>query len=147
MTEDEKNLDLLSLFHYVVGGFTALFACFPLIHVAVGLAMVFGKLEPARPPPVMIGWLFVALGGFFILCGWALAVAILVAGAKLKKRRSRSYCLVVGGLECMMMPFGTILGIFSIIILMKDSVKELFAAHLRAQAIGAPGTPPPETPR
>ena len=147
MTEDEKNLDLLSLFHYVVGGFTALFACFPLIHVAVGLAMVFGKLEPARPPPVMIGWLFVALGGFFILFGWALAVAILVAGAKLKKRRSRSYCLVVGGLECMMMPFGTILGIFSIIILMKDSVKELFAAHLRTQAIGAPGTPPPEAPR
>ena len=131
MTEDEKNLDLLALFHFVVGGLTALFACFPLIHVAVGLAMVFGNFDSPHPPPAMVGWLFVVLGGFFILCGWALAIAILVAGAKLKKRRSRTYCLVVGGLECMMMPFGTILGIFTIIILMKDSVKERFAANQR----------------
>ncbi|HLA84602.1 MAG TPA: hypothetical protein VJL29_07390 [Thermoguttaceae bacterium] len=31
MTEDEKYLDLLAIFHYVVGGLTGLFACFPLI--------------------------------------------------------------------------------------------------------------------
>ena len=29
MTEDEKHLDLLAIFHYIVGGLTGLFACFP----------------------------------------------------------------------------------------------------------------------
>ena len=36
-------------------------------------------------------------------------------------------CLVVGALECMMMPFGTVLGVFTLIALTKPSVKALFA--------------------
>jgi len=133
MTEDEKYLDLLAIFHYIVGGLTALFSCFPLIHVAAGLAMVFGKFEGESPPPQLFGWFFVVLGGIFVLCGRALAVAILIAGKKLKKRMSRTYCIVVGALECMMMPFGTILGVFTIIVLMKDYVKKLFAANNRLE--------------
>ena len=35
ITEDEKNLDLLALFHYIVAGLTALFSCMFLIHVAI----------------------------------------------------------------------------------------------------------------
>jgi hypothetical protein len=128
MNEDERYLSLLAIFHYIVGGLTALFACFPFIHVAVGLAMVFGKLDGKNPPPPCFGWFFVIVGGTVILCGWALAVAILVAGRKLQRRRSWMYCMVVGGLECMIMPFGTVLGVFTIIVLMKDAVKKLFAA-------------------
>jgi hypothetical protein len=30
---DEQHLQLLAIFHYVVGGMTALFACMPLIHL------------------------------------------------------------------------------------------------------------------
>jgi hypothetical protein len=125
MTEDERQLDLLSTFHYIVGGIAALFACFPLIHVAIGLMMVFSDFNGDAPPP-FFGWLFVGLGGMFILLGWAIAVLIIIAGKKLRKRTSRTYCLVVGGLECLMMPFGTILGVFTIITLTKDSVRKLF---------------------
>lgn len=128
MKEDENNLNLLAVFHYVVGGLTGLFACFPLIHVAIGLAFVFGQFDGKNPPPPLVGWIFVILGGTFILCGWALALAVVIAGRKLKKRRSWTYCIVLGALECMFMPFGTVLGAFTIIVLMKDSVKELFAA-------------------
>jgi hypothetical protein len=32
MSEDEQYLRLLSIFHYVVGGIAALFACFPIFH-------------------------------------------------------------------------------------------------------------------
>ena len=145
MTDDEKILDLLAIFHYIVGGLTALFACFPLVHVGLGLAMILGKMEEANPPPAWIGWLFVILGGFFILCGWALAVAIFVAGTKLKKRTARIYCMVTGALECVMMPFGTILGVFTIITLMKDSVGKMFAANEPFKAASEPGGPSPRS--
>jgi hypothetical protein len=139
MTEDEKHLDLLAIFHYIVGGMTALFACIPLIHVTIGLVLLFVDIPGPNPPPPWIGLIFVILGGLFVLCGWAVATAILVAGRKLQKRKSRTYCLVVGGLECLIMPLGTILGVFTLIVLMKDSTKALFDGT-------APAPVPPPAP-
>ncbi len=37
MNQDEQNLNLLSIFHYVVGGLTALFSSMFLMHVAMGI--------------------------------------------------------------------------------------------------------------
>jgi hypothetical protein len=126
MNDDEQNLKLLSIFHYIVGAITALFSCFPLIYVAIGVAMLIGAFDGKDAPPKIVGWIFVIFPGFMILCGWALAVCIFIAGSKLAHYRSRTYCLVIAGIECMFMPFGTVLGVFTIIVLMKDSVKELF---------------------
>ena len=134
MTEEERNLDLLGVFHYVVGGLTALFACLPLLHVAMGAAMLSGAFDGSNPPPEFLGWFFVAFGAFFVLAGWALAAAIAVAGRKLRTRTARTYCLVVAGLECMMMPFGTVLGVFTLIVLTKEPAKALFAAPPQAPA-------------
>ncbi len=51
MNETEKQLDLLGLFHFILGGLTALFACLPLIHVGVGAALLLGAFDsgPAAP--------------------------------------------------------------------------------------------------
>jgi hypothetical protein len=125
MTEDERNLDLLAIFHYIVGGVTALFACIPLIHVAIGLFFVFGDFSQEAPPP-FLGWIFVLVGGIVIALGLAASILIIISGRKLKRRRSRVFCLVVAGLECLIMPYGTILGVFTIVTLTKDSVKRLF---------------------
>jgi hypothetical protein len=126
MTEDEQHLNLLSLFHYIFGGLTALFACIPLIHVTIGLLLVSGKFDDQAPQ--WFGWIFVGMGGFVVLSGWALAAAILVCGRKLKQRTGRTYCLVVGALECALMPLGTVLGIFTLLTLSKESVKVRFEA-------------------
>ncbi len=37
-----------------------------------------------------------------------------------------TYCLVVAALECLFMPFGTILGVFTIVVLMRHPLKALF---------------------
>ena len=139
MSEDAKHLDLLAVFHYIGGGLTALFACFPLIHVALGTMMMSGKLNGTEPAARAVGLIFVIIGSVFVLCGWGLAAAIAIAGRKLQTRKSRTYCLVVGALECMLMPLGTVLGVFTLIILMKDSVKALFAG-------GDPAPVPPLMP-
>lgn len=127
MTEDERHLDLLGIFHYVVGGFAALFALFPVFHLAIGIAMVLGKFSGGEnPPPPAIGWIFIALAAAFMLVGWTLAAVLVVAGRRIRARRSRDFCFVVACVECIFMPFGTVLGIFTIIVLNKDSVKALF---------------------
>jgi len=127
--EDSKNLDLLSMFHYIVGGITALFSCLPFIHVFIGLAMISGKFadnHSSGPPEPWFGWLFVIMGAVFIVLGWGLAICMIIAGKKLKARKGRLFCMVVAGVECMLMPFGTVLGVFTLIVLNKDPVRVLF---------------------
>lgn len=146
-TDDAKHLDLLSIFHYVVGGLVGLMACFPIIHLVIGISIVTGSfpeqahMQSADPeiPMAMFGWFFVILSSLFILFGLAMAVLMIVAGKKLKKRRSYTFCLVIAGIECLFMPFGTVLGIFTIVVLMRDPVKALFAMN---KGIAPPTLPP-----
>ena len=131
MTDDEKHLNLLSTFHYVASGLTALFSCIFIVHLVMGVAVLSGAI---KGPPGFVAVIFVIFSLVAILGGWTLAVLMLLAGQRLKRRVSRTFCLVVGALECTLMPFGTVLGIFTIIILMRDSVKKLFAAKDFAQS-------------
>ena len=128
--EDIRHLDLLSMFHYIVGGITALFSCMPIIHVIIGLSMVSGKFfneSNGTEPPSFMGWILVIMGAVFIVLGLSIAVCMIVAGRKLKRRKNRVFCMVVAGIECMIMPFGTVLGVFTLIALNKESIQEIFA--------------------
>jgi hypothetical protein len=127
--EDAKKLDLLAVFHYVVGGIMALFSCMPFIHVFMGVMIISGKFfgeTEGTSPPTGFGWIFVIMGSIFILLGWSASICIIIAGRKLKQRKSRIYCMVIAGIECMFMPFGTILGVFTLIALNKDPIKEAY---------------------
>lgn len=127
--QDQDHLRLLGIFHYVLAGMLALFACFPLMYVLMGLLFVFApaKMDPhGQPPPAFIGWILVAFGFAFSLVGWALAVLTLVAGRNIAARRRLLFCQVIAGVVCLFMPFGTVLGVFTLIVLMRPSVKELF---------------------
>jgi hypothetical protein len=129
MTEDEHHLRLLSIFYYIVGGLTAFCSCFPIIHLLLGIAIVTGNLptEPKGPPmPEMVGWLFIVFASIFILFGWAYAIGMVMAGLRLQRRRSYTYCIVIAALSCINMPFGTCLGVFTLIVLQRPSVKALF---------------------
>lgn len=140
MNQDDQHLKLLSIFHYVVGGILALFSLLPLIHVGVGVAMLSASSSPqsrGQPPPEWFAWMFIAIGSVVILLGLAVAVSVLIAGACLARRRHHLYCMVMAGIECFFMPLGTVLGVFSLVVLLRDSVKELFAAGDGAEAQAA----------
>ena len=128
MNQDEEHLKLLSIFHYVVGGLAALVSCFPVLHLTIGIAIACGVLEGADGPPRVVGWLFIVPAAIIILVGWTLAVCILVAGKKLARHEARTYCLVIAGIECLFMPVGTVLGVFTIIVLTRESVRQVFSA-------------------
>ena len=140
MTPDEEYLRLLSVFHYVVAGLAGLFALFPIFHLAMGLFLILAPDKFAgqgQPPPAFIGWFFVAFAGVFIALGCTLAAFVLTAGRFLARRKHYVFCLVVAGMECLFVPFGTVLGTFTIIVLMRQPVKQLFTARNPVEATGA----------
>jgi hypothetical protein len=131
--QDAEHLRLLSICFYVVAGLQALFACFPIIHFVMGGALlvgggVSGKGEDAVPLMAMGGF-FMIFAGALILFGWTLAACVAFAGRSLAERKRYMFCLVVAALEALMcMPLGTILGVFTIIVLMRPQVKAAFGA-------------------
>lgn len=130
VTDDEQHLRLLSVFHYVVGGLTGLFACFPLIHVALGLAMVFAPQSlsnrPGDQPPAFFGWFFTCVGGGFFLAGISVAVGIVIAGRFIAQRKRYWFIFAAACVQCAFFPFGTALGVFTLIVLSRPAVKALF---------------------
>ena len=128
--QDSHHVRLLAMFHYIVGGLCALFSLFPLIHVVMGIAMIMpGSClydTSGNPPPPFVGWLFIALGGLFIILGLAMSIAIAASGRCISHRKHYLYSFVVACIECTFVPFGTILGVFTIIVLSRPSVKQQY---------------------
>lgn len=137
--KDEEHLRLLVIFHYVVAGIGAFFACFPLIHVAIGMMLFlgssFGVKGGNNMPPQWFGLIFVLIGGFMVIFGWTAAICTFISGRYLAKRRKRMFSFVMAAIMCMFMPFGTILGIFTILVLSRESVQRLYASE-QNQSVG-----------
>lgn len=129
-----NNLKTLSIFHFIMSGFTAFVSSFPLIHVTIGiLLLVFsanGFFENQdEAPPAAVGILFIIIGGFVVILGWTLAFLIFLSGRYLRNAKKYGYCLVIAGILCLMMPYGTVLGVFTIILLTREPVKKLFSEN------------------
>jgi hypothetical protein len=126
--DDVRHLDLLGTFHYVVAGILALFGLFPVFHLIMGIAIIAGSFDDDKGglPPNWFGLIFVVAALVMMACMWALAAAVWLAGVRLKRRTHYTYCLVVAALECMFTPFGTVLGVLTIVVLVRPNVKALF---------------------
>lgn len=128
MSQETEHLRLLSIFHYVVAGLAYLFSLLPVVHLVLGITLVTGAFGHGQgeQPPEFVGWLFIGFASFAILMGLTFATCVLMAGRFLAQRRHYTFCLVVAALSCIFMPFGTVLGVFTIIVLVRDPVKRLF---------------------
>jgi hypothetical protein len=131
VNQDEEHLRLLAIFHYIVAGLAALFSFLPLLYAGMGALFIWAAQHPnpkqtGQPPPEFLGWIFIGLGSFFFLLGLAMALCILISGRALAKRTRYWFVFVIACIECLFMPFGTILGVFTLIVLSRESVKKLF---------------------
>ena len=136
MDRDTEQLNLLAIFHYVVGGLAALFSFFALFYSIIGGFLLYAAEHPGpnsqEPPPAFLGWIFIVLGAVFFLAGVTIAICILIAGRCLFRRKGYSFTLVIACIECLFVPFGTILGVFTIVALSRESVKALFECTQKA---------------
>jgi hypothetical protein len=134
MNHDSDNLRLLAIFHYVVAGLAVFFSFFPLLYSAMGGFMLYAAYHPGpnnqQQPPAVLGWIFAMLGALFFFTGLVIAICILIAGRSLARQRRYWFAFIVACIECLFIPFGTILGVFTIIVLSRESVKALFSPRI-----------------
>jgi lysylphosphatidylglycerol synthetase-like protein (DUF2156 family) len=128
---DRQHLRLLSIFHYIVGGIIAFFSLIFLGHFFIGISMItspesFPTESSGAPLPKEFGYLFAAIGGTMVLLGEALAISTIFSGRFLSRHKKYWFSFVIACILCVFTPFGTILGVFTIIVLSRQSVKELY---------------------
>ena len=74
--------------------------------------------------------MFIGMAVLIMALTWAVAIAVVFAGRNIAARTAYTFCLVVAAIECAFMPMGTALGVFTIIVLMRPSVKQLFGVPI-----------------
>ena len=143
--EDAEHLSALSIGHFVMAGLTLL-GIVPLIGYAMvgaSLAEQIGRemsltmgdisgqagVDPLAGADAMLQDIGAWVTGVLIV---VIVVSVLTAlgfflmGLKIRQRRWWTFCYLSAWGECLAFPFGTILGIFTIIVLSRPSVKQLF---------------------
>ena len=144
-------LPLLSIFHFVLAGFSGLgvlmgifYAFFAKIFmggitsaVTNGGGTINGQnveemsqqqIDDALVMFDTMGSLFTVIGIFIAVISLIFAVLLIVAGLKLRQPTGHTFCMVVAGASCLLFPFGTALGIFTLINLSKPEVKTRFGS-------------------
>jgi len=127
---DADHLRLLRIFHFIAAGMAVLGLLFLFAHFAMFRAFMddpriwAGKNQ--QPPPAeffaMFKWFYVVFGLWFLVSG----IVNVASGIFIGQRKHRTFSFVVAAIDCLHMPFGTILGVFTITVLMRDSVRELY---------------------
>jgi hypothetical protein len=127
---DAEHLKLLSIFHFVGAGLAffvmlAIGAHFAVFHAFFSNPKMW-QTPNQGPPPLEVFAIFRWFYAIFAL--WFLAALILnlISGLCLHARKHRSFSLLVAGVNCLHFPFGITLGVFTIVVLVRDSVRELY---------------------
>ena len=140
---DEEHLRLLAIGYFVTGGAYSALALFPMIYIVMGLFLALGMPDVSRnslgPAPVFMGWLLVIVGFALVIALSAVGSLQLYVGRCLLRRTSPTLCMVAAGISCLFIPFGTLLGIFTFVVLGRPSVQVRF----RASSLAPPPPRPP----
>jgi hypothetical protein len=130
---DADHLRLLSIFHFVAAGFAVLGLCFLAVHYLFFHAFLANpdlwmNQKNAVPPPrelfALFRWFYVGFG-IWLASSLVLNVA---SGWCIGRRRLRTFSLVVAAVNCIHVPLGTVLGVFTFIVLLRPSVLEAYEA-------------------
>jgi hypothetical protein len=159
---DDEHLRLLSIGYYVSAGITGVFSLFGLFYAFLGGVMGLMISQSAKTAAAnagtllsasadqasqVAGLIFGVIGFALFLFFIALAALKFFTGRCLKQRKSRTFCFVVSILTCLEVPYGTVLGACTILVLERPSVKYLFDSNrfspAATPAISAPNSAAP----
>lgn len=125
-----QYLQYLSIGHYILGALIALFGCFPILHLVVGIGITtagFASHNSNAAPLEFIGPFFIVIALGIIGAFWTLATLVILNGRFLAQRKNHLYSLVVSFVEALFFtPIGTVLGVLTIIVLIDDATKATF---------------------
>lgn len=126
---DQEHLRLLKIGYYVLAGMTGFFSLFALLYAGMGGLLASGVLAKSantKDDPRVVGLIFLGLGLAFLILGLTMAALYFVAGRSLGQHRRRTFCVVMAGISCFFIPWGTVIGVCTILVLIRPEVKNLF---------------------
>jgi hypothetical protein len=123
---DAEHLRLLRLGYFVAAAWNVFFVFFPLLYVAMGMA-VFLLPDSSANDARWVGLVFAAIGGTISLLMAALTVMKFLTARALGQRRRRTLCLITAGISCLAFPYGTALGVATFVVLQRPTVIEQFS--------------------
>lgn len=127
---DASHLRTLSILYYVFSSFNLVPLLIGALYVFIGLDILNGPV-PADTAnhDANAGWVLLCLAAAMIFIGIVGGILTLTVARRLSQRRSLTLCIVVAAVSCMQIPFGTALGVFTLIVLNRPSVKAMFAGR------------------
>lgn len=87
-------------------------------------------------PPVIMFRIFAAVIGGIILLGWTFGALTIYAGRCVQKRTHRVFIFVMAGLNCVLIPWGTLLGVATFTVLQSPAGQREFRATDGASLVG-----------
>jgi hypothetical protein len=127
---DRTHLKVLSILYYVWGGLAMLGLCGGLIYIVVGAAVAgaasIPTTQPQGPPVAVVGGFFIAIGACVSIFAATLGGLNIYVGRCLSEGRCLTLCQVMAALNCISIPAGTLLGVFTLIVLARPSVAAYF---------------------
>jgi hypothetical protein len=86
--------------------------------------------DPLPPDFAKPDSIYTALIGYFV--AWIIIAGLLLIAARLLQRRhGYRFIFAVACLECFGFPIGTVLGVFTLVVLLRPSVKQLFGGNTK----------------
>ena len=130
---DHEHLRLLEVFHYISGGLTILFSSLFIFHlVFMSYFMMNPDLFPSKAEvtgdfhPEQFLSFFLFIFGFLVILGIAFGIAQILSGRFMKKRKNRLFSVIVSIPNVLFIPYGTILAIFTLVVLDKKTIKQIY---------------------
>jgi low temperature requirement protein LtrA len=129
--KDVKQLNMLATLHYAYGVLLAIGALCMLMVLMAGIKAEFGSaLEPqgVYESHQQISWgpILISFGAIGFVGSVLLTAATMRAARRLENQARRGFCIVVAAINSLSVPLGTVLGIVTIVTLMRPSVMQLF---------------------
>jgi hypothetical protein len=129
-----RHLSTVSVLHYVYGALIIFGALIlGIISFTVGGVMRSDLVQQANDaPPEFVGGIIQGFGGSIATVLLLVGVLVCVSGSWIAKRRNRTGSLIIAGLCCLNFPLGTALGVFTLVTLLNDEVRQAYDAALTA---------------
>lgn len=135
MDTTAHDLRLLAIGFFIQGGIATFYGLMIFCYFAF-MGLVFSLVQRAAanapkgakinmPPGLM--WVFGAIALGLAVVTLTTGLCNLYAGVSLRQRRHRIFVIVMAVLNCLAAPYGTVLGIFTLLVLQRPAAKELFA--------------------
>jgi hypothetical protein len=131
MDTTAHDLKLLSIGYFIQGGIVIgsgilAFAYVGLVGFLLAASQSGARSNPRNQMPPEVLHVFGAIAIAIAIVTAAAGIGMICSGVALRDRRNRTLVLAMAALNCLAMPYGTVLGIFTFLVLQRPAAREMF---------------------